>query len=39
MEYRQLPRGTEREQFSGLGLGMGGIQSAQMKEIADYFGK
>lgn len=27
MEYRQLPRGNENEQFSVLGLGMGGIGS------------
>lgn len=26
MEYRRLPHGTEKESFSVLGLGMGGIQ-------------
>ena len=33
MEYRQLPHGTEQEQFSVLGLGMGGIQNAPEGEI------
>lgn len=33
MEYRQLPRGTERERFSVLGLGMGGIQNTPPEEI------
>lgn len=26
MKYRQFPHGNEKEQFSVLGLGMGGIQ-------------
>ena len=33
MNYRQLPHGTEQEQFSVLGLGMGGIQNAPEAEI------
>lgn len=33
MEYRKLPRGDERERFSVLGLGMGGIQTAEPGEI------
>lgn len=33
MEYRQLPHGSEQEQFSVLGLGMGGIQKTQPEEI------
>ncbi len=33
MEYRQLPHGTEREKFSVLGLGMGGIQHTPPEEI------
>ncbi len=33
MEYRQLPHGTERERFSVLGLGMGGIQHTPAQEI------
>lgn len=33
MEYRQLPHGTEREKFSVLGLGMGGIQHTPAEEI------
>ena len=33
MEYRQLPRGTARERFSVLGLGMGGIQESSDAEI------
>lgn len=33
MEYRKLPRGTDREQFSTLGLGMGGIHKSSDAEI------
>ena len=33
MEYRKLPRGSERERFSVLGLGMGGIQHTPPEEI------
>ncbi len=33
MEYRQLPHGTDREMFSVLGLGMGGIQHTPAAEI------
>lgn len=33
MEYRQLPHGSERERFSVLGLGMGGIQNTPPEEI------
>lgn len=33
MEYRQLPRGTDREKFSVLGLGMGGIGQTPPEEI------
>ena len=33
MEYRKLPHGTEREKFSVLGLGMGGIQHTPPEEI------
>ena len=33
MEYRKLPRGTEREKFSVLGLGMGGIGLTPPEEI------
>ena len=33
MEYRQLPHGTSAEQFSVLGLGMGGIQHTPAEEI------
>ena len=33
MEYRKLPRGDERERFSVLGLGMGGIQESPEEEI------
>lgn len=33
MEYRQLPRGTDRERFSVLGLGMGAIQDTPPEEI------
>ncbi len=33
MEYRQLPHGTDRETFSVLGLGMGGIQHTPPEEI------
>ena len=33
MEYRQLPHGSEREKFSVLGLGMGGIQHTPPAEI------
>lgn len=33
MEYRQLPRGTEREKFSVLGIGMGGIGQTPPEEI------
>lgn len=32
MEYRQLPHGTEREKFSVLGLGMGGIGQTPPEE-------
>jgi len=33
MEYRKLPCGNENEQFSVLGLGMGGIQHTPADEI------
>ncbi len=33
MEYRQLPHGSEQENFSVLGLGMGGIQHTPADEI------
>ena len=33
MEYRQLPRGTENERFSVLGLGFGGIGTTLPEEI------
>ena len=33
MEYRALPRGSEQERFSVLGLGMGGIQHTPPEEI------
>jgi len=33
MEYRKLPRGTEHERFSVIGLGMGGIQHTPPEEI------
>lgn len=33
MEYRQLPRGSEREKFSVLGIGMGGIGQTPPEEI------
>lgn len=33
MEYRQLPRGTDREKFSVLGLGLGGIGQTNPEEI------
>lgn len=33
MEYRRLPHGTEKESFSVLGLGMGGIQHTPTEEI------
>lgn len=33
MEYRQLPRGTAREQLSVLGLGMGSIHESPAEEI------
>ena len=33
MEYRKLPHGTEREKFSVLGLGMGGIGLTPPEEI------
>lgn len=33
MEYRQLPHGTDKERFSVLGLGMGGIQHTPAEEI------
>ena len=33
MEYRQLPHGNEKEKFSVLGLGMGGIQHTPPEEI------
>ncbi len=33
MEYRKLPHGTEKECFSVLGLGMGGIQHTPADEI------
>ena len=39
MEYRQLPRGTERERFSVLGLGMGGIQNTPPEEIEQIIGR
>ena len=37
MECRKLPRGSENEKFSVLGLGMGGIGKAPADEIAAYF--
>ncbi|MBQ8263483.1 MAG: aldo/keto reductase [Oscillospiraceae bacterium] len=33
MEYRQLPHGNEKEKFSVLGLGLGGIQNTPPDEI------
>ena len=33
MEYRRLPHGEEKERFSTLGLGLGGIQQAPAEEI------
>ena len=33
MEYRQLPHGDSREQFSVLGLGLGAIQNTPEDEI------
>lgn len=33
MEYRQLPHGSRQEQFSVLGLGMGGIQHTPPEQI------
>ncbi|MBP3588658.1 MAG: aldo/keto reductase [Clostridia bacterium] len=33
MEYRQLPHGSERERFSVLGLGFGGIGTTPVDEI------
>lgn len=33
MEYRKLPHGTDRERFSVLGLGMGGIGKTPPEEI------
>jgi len=33
MEYRKLPRGSEHERFSTLGLGLGGIHKAGEDEI------
>ena len=33
MEHRKLPHGTEKERFSVLGLGMGGIQGSPGEEI------
>ena len=33
MEYRQLPHGTEKEKFSVLGLGLGGIGQTPADEI------
>lgn len=33
MEYRKLPHGSEKERFSVLGIGLGGIQKASDKEI------
>ena len=33
MEYRKLPHGSTAEQFSVLGLGMGGIQHTPPDEI------
>lgn len=33
MEYRQLPHGSEREKFSVLGIGMGGIGQTPPEEI------
>lgn len=33
MEYRKLPRGSENERFSALGLGLGGIHKASEEEI------
>lgn len=35
MEYRKLPHGSEKEQFSTLGIGMGGIQKSPEREIED----
>ncbi len=39
MEYRKLPHGTDRERFSVLGLGMGGIQNTPPEEIEAIIGK
>lgn len=33
MEYRQLPRGNDKEKFGVLGIGMGGIQGSTDEEI------
>lgn len=33
MQYRKLPHGSEQEQFSVLGLGMGGIGTTPVEEI------
>ena len=33
MEYRRLPHGTEREKFSVIGLGLGGIGTTPVDEI------
>lgn len=33
VEYRELPRGKNKEMFSALGLGLGGIQQASEEEI------
>ena len=33
MEYRQLPHGTEKEKFSVIGLGLGGIGTTPADEI------
>lgn len=39
MEYRKLPRGTDRERFSVLGLGMGGIGKTPPDEIEEIIRK
>lgn len=33
MEYRQLPHGSEKEKFSVIGLGLGGIGETPTDEI------
>ncbi len=37
MEYRKLPKGSENEKFSAIGLGLGGINANTDKELEDIF--